>query len=129
MISSILKQNQILSVSDEGRFTFREESVPGHFFPVEGIPNNSIVISLDMGGENFKQRPFIVEKELACIHCTADFILCQQVDDFTFKVFIFELKSGDTSGYYDQILGSYFSFALAQTVGRGSGSMKSPHWL
>ncbi|ATA67647.1 hypothetical protein CGC48_02750 [Capnocytophaga cynodegmi] len=70
---------------------------------VGGIPDNAILIKLDIEERYYKQKSFYLKKGIKFIHKGCDYVLILENEA---KIILFELKSNNTKGYVDQFIAS-----------------------
>lgn len=85
-----------------GEISLKEEST-GQSVIISGIPNNAVLLKLDVDRPNYKVRSAYLRKGIEFIHKGCDY--CLILPDLKLIV-LFELKSKNPKGYADQFVAS-----------------------
>lgn len=114
MIKEILEASFYTEIGSNDQISLCEEAHKGLKINFYDIPQGSLVLRLDRAHDNYKHRPFCIHPLTERINCCADYSLVVKESDDEFSVIILELKSGDTTGYYDQL---FATFLLIKNLG------------
>lgn len=89
-----------------------KEDETGQSIKIRGIPDNAILLKLDVNRREYKVRSFYLRAGLEYIHKGCDY--CLIIPDQSLAV-LFELKSKNPKGYIDQFIVSelFISYCLS----------------
>lgn len=100
----IFCNEQVIQDFDQvtGELRLQEETT-GQSITIGGIPNNAILLKLDVDGPNYKVRSAYLRRGVEFIHKGCDYCLILPDQNL---IVLFELKSKNPKGYADQFVAS-----------------------